>query len=441
MGHTHAHLIPATTEALHEIYGLYAAGVTILVLRFLVRLRVAGIRNFQGDDYISFIIFALHTADAASVSLVYLRGSNVDYTPDELAEFDHGRLADIIFGSKMELLAWYTYTALTWALKACLLCFFNRLTLGLQMRPFVKALAYACGITYVAVLMTISCACHPIRLNWQVTPYPPKQCTLRPQNVIVSAALNVVTDGAMLCIPMPLLWKLQVPLRKKIKLAIVLSSGVIVITAALVRVVETLKVHPSAVAVNSWGIRETIAGIFAVNMPILAALFTKPFWTGNMPSPTGTAHRLTLKNKTSSGSKSADPNLPGVFEIIEKPRNPPIIGAQSGTPRTTRPTDSNSDLSEDTASADLIIQGNKHTGPSGYEADRGEVEKGKVGASIETKYNMQQFRTAQLGAQRPAHPVRTQSSQHRVYDGRRWHGQGFEDIATISRSSKSEHER
>ena len=108
-----------------------------------------------------------------------------------------------------------------------MLFFFNRLTFGLQTQFYVKLLAIACGITYLATLLTITFGCHPIHLNWRIVPYPPLRCTLRPQNFYVGTTLNVVTDAAMLCIPLPLLWNLQVPLRKKIALGVLLCSGVV----------------------------------------------------------------------------------------------------------------------------------------------------------------------------------------------------------------------
>ena len=176
--------------------------------------------------------------------------------------------------------------------------------MGLDVQVYVRVLAVACGVTYLAVFLTITCSCYPIQRNWQTIPYPPVQCTLREQNMYVITVTNVLTDAAMLCIPMPLLWKLKVPLRKKIALALLLSSGVFVITAAIVRVTESLVPHTSAITLNRWGVRETLAGILAVNAPILrprrcqtissyhkdadhCSVFTKGFWTGDIPSPDG----------------------------------------------------------------------------------------------------------------------------------------------------------
>ncbi|KAI7530867.1 hypothetical protein KC331_g14438 [Hortaea werneckii] len=188
-------------EYLREVWILYGIGVLIYFLRFCVRLRTVGIRHFQGDDWTSIAVLLCYTADAVTVTFTYLLGSNVDWPPEKLDQFNAQQIDNIILGSKLQLVAWYTYTALIWGLKACMLFFFNRLTFGLNVQTYVKILAIACGATYIAVFLTISVGCHPIQKNWAVDPYPPAECTLRSQNMYVTTVLNVITDAAMLCIP------------------------------------------------------------------------------------------------------------------------------------------------------------------------------------------------------------------------------------------------
>lgn len=141
-----------------------------------------------------------------------------------------------------------------------MLFFFSRLTFGLKQHTLVKWLAVFCGVTYVAVFLTITFACFPTQRNWQVVPYPGFKCTFKPQNFYVSTVLNVTTDAAILAIPLPLMWGLQISLKKKIALMVLLSSGIFVISAAIIRIVMTLVAHPSALVINEWGVRETIAG-------------------------------------------------------------------------------------------------------------------------------------------------------------------------------------
>ncbi|KAK5127580.1 hypothetical protein LTR85_006920 [Meristemomyces frigidus] len=375
-------------EFLREVWGLYGVGVAVLVLRSLVRLRTVGLRKFQGDDYIIIFVLFCYTADAVASTLAYQYGTNVDYTPQQLAAFDHEQISNIVFGSKMELFAWYTYTALVWSLKACMLFFYNRLTFGLDVQPYIKTLAVACGVTYLATLLTVTLGCLPIQRNWQISPTPPIRCTLKPQNFYVCTILNVITDAAMLCIPLPILWHLRVPLRRKLALAAMLCSGVFVITAALVRIIMTLSAHPSVLNVNRWGVRETIAGIIAINIPILRPLFRKDFWTGDLPDPDGapTSHHRNLSDKPSKLTKSQD--SPDSFEMIEGAGSISHLTGMKSVPSTTVRRDDHSDLDDDdTASDDFIIQRPDRRSRNEHADDGADLEKGrKDGVRIETTY-------------------------------------------------------
>lgn len=81
-----------------------------------------------------------------------------------------------------------------------------------------------------------------------------------------------------------MLRRLKVPILKKIFIALLLSSGLFVITAAIIRAAVTLGSAPSSITINRWGVRETIMGIIAINAPILRPLFTRGFWTGKAAS-------------------------------------------------------------------------------------------------------------------------------------------------------------
>ncbi|CCF36880.1 hypothetical protein CH063_08344 [Colletotrichum higginsianum] len=104
------------------------------------------------------------------------------------------------------------------------------------------------------------------------------ECTFRPQNFWVLLWLNILTDAALLTIPIPILWHLRVSLKRKIGVAILLSSGVFVISTAVVRAVTTLGGSPSIININRWGFRETAVGLITVTLPVLSPLATRAFW-------------------------------------------------------------------------------------------------------------------------------------------------------------------
>ena len=50
-------------------------GASILLLRLAVRARTVGIRQFDGDDYISVIVLLCYIGDAITVDLTYHFGT------------------------------------------------------------------------------------------------------------------------------------------------------------------------------------------------------------------------------------------------------------------------------------------------------------------------------------------------------------------------------
>jgi hypothetical protein len=99
-----------------------------------------------------------------------------------------------------------------------------------------------------------------------------------------------------------MLWNLRVSRRRKLGLSLLLFPGVFVIAAALIRVIMTLEARPSALNINRWGVRETLAGIIAVNVPILRPILLKAFWTpGGMPKDRENSH-----NKSRFGGDSSN---------------------------------------------------------------------------------------------------------------------------------------
>ncbi|CAI6335580.1 unnamed protein product [Periconia digitata] len=299
---------------LPEIWTWYGVGMFILFMRFAARLRTVGIRGLELDDFFASLVAIMYTCDAATVHLVYMKGSNVEAAAfQETRKLTNEEIHQYTVGSKLQLTAWYSYTALLWCLKGTMLAFFRRITTGLWHARIVRWMSYACGISYIAVVLTVTFGCFPTDKNWQVYPDPGLKCTFKMQNFIVTVVLNVITDAGLLCIPLPLLWTLQVPLRRKLVIGILICSGFFVIAAAIIRVVLTLGASPSGTNINRWGVRETIVGIVSVNIPILRPLFTKSFWTGDPHSIRSPYHHTVGKSTT--GKSRAMRDVEGSYEM------------------------------------------------------------------------------------------------------------------------------
>ncbi|KAJ4213999.1 hypothetical protein NW759_010525 [Fusarium solani] len=195
-------------------------------------------------------------------------------------------IKDCVKGSKLEFVAWYSYTALIWSLKGTMLFFFSRITIGTWHSILVKTASVCCAVSYLAVFLTVTFGCFPTRKNWQVVPDPGEKCTFRRQNLVVTTVLNVL----------------------KIVIGLLLSSGLFVIAAAIIRATLTLSAHPSALAVNEWGVRETLVGIITVNIPILRPMFKRSFWSWQNNTNISSSFRT-----TTGAGKSTD--ITGPYEL------------------------------------------------------------------------------------------------------------------------------
>jgi hypothetical protein len=54
-------------QFLEEAWSLYGIGITVLFLRFAIRLRTVGIWGFRGDDAFAFLLIAFFTLGAVTV--------------------------------------------------------------------------------------------------------------------------------------------------------------------------------------------------------------------------------------------------------------------------------------------------------------------------------------------------------------------------------------
>ncbi|KAE8355641.1 hypothetical protein BDV28DRAFT_145965 [Aspergillus coremiiformis] len=331
---------------LPEQWTEFGLGVLIIFVRMAVRIRTVGVRGFQGDDYFAFLAIALLAMDGVTVHLSYVLGTSLDVPITLLDSLTPAQFSSVVAGSKAELVAWYSYTALIWVMKAKMLFLYKRLTLGLWQARAIKWLAMFCALAYTAVFLTVTFGCHPISENWRVYPPPNKKCGLKIQNVIVTCAFNVSTDLALLSIPIPLLWKVKTSLTRKLFISLFLSSGIFVIAASIVRTALTLSSEPSTITVNRWGIREVFVGVATVNLPILRPLFTKRFWKSDdgegSSRESWESYNLTTQTKKSARRESlAAIKAEGNYDVyvsrsysvkVERPEGRSTDGSPFGPP-------------------------------------------------------------------------------------------------------------
>lgn len=119
-----------------------------------------------------------------------------------------------------------------YTLKACLLIMYGRLTAATPTKRYVKYLAIYVLLGYTSTQIAFFSSCRPFSGYWAVPP-PNPQCTTLQRYSIVQGVFNITSDLMMLCIPLPMIVKLKLPLKQKIILSGVFSMGIFVVSMEL----------------------------------------------------------------------------------------------------------------------------------------------------------------------------------------------------------------
>ncbi|SMR52572.1 unnamed protein product [Zymoseptoria tritici ST99CH_3D1] len=261
-----------------EVITWTVVGILAFVARYIVRLRVLSWRHLHGDDWFGIAVLVFFAALTGCKLGTYHFGANKDFTERELLKLSECQLARVELGSKLQIAAWYFYASFLWGLKAMVLFLFSRLSLPSLQRRLLHVYSVIAAVTWLVVILTISLSCRPFSRNWGTVPFPPHSCSNRTQNFYTASVLNIVTDALILSIALPLIWNLRVPFARKVALILLLCSGIFVISAAIVALLMSLLDVASTLNTNLWATREEIAGILAVNAPILKPVFHRSFW-------------------------------------------------------------------------------------------------------------------------------------------------------------------
>lgn len=270
-----------------EIGVWIVVGTIATTARLCARVRVRGCK-LQGDDYTATLALLCFWATTGTSLSAYFLGTNPASTEDELRRLSHCQRHRLLLSNILQWVGWYPYATLLWSLKATVLFFLHRLSWGLHQHRQIKILAALCAISYLGIILSITTICRPIQKNWAISLRPPTECYEHNELIYVTIILNIITDAAILTLPLPLLWQMKVSVKRKIALTLLLCSGIFVITAALINILtatvaslkNTAKVHG-----NIWATREQVAGILAINAPILKPIFHPSFWRRGFLDP------------------------------------------------------------------------------------------------------------------------------------------------------------
>ncbi|KAI4253158.1 MAG: hypothetical protein L6R42_007692, partial [Xanthoria sp. 1 TBL-2021] len=76
--------------------------------------------------------------------------------------------------------------------------------------------------------------CHPISINWDASVNG--TCGNVAANCLAGAGINTLTDILILILPMPIIWRLHVPLRNKVILSLIFGLGSLICIISIIRI-------------------------------------------------------------------------------------------------------------------------------------------------------------------------------------------------------------
>ncbi|PLB47386.1 hypothetical protein P170DRAFT_478236 [Aspergillus steynii IBT 23096] len=196
-----------------------------LLVRTWTRLFI--VRSFRSDDYLMIFAWILSCVLTGVTLEMLNRGLGrhmwdvhaTDYSPWFL---------------KLNMISAIFYCAATGFTKVSVLIFYVRIFPTRTFHICVWAIAAIAVLYNVASVFANFLGCTPIAKTWDMT-ITKGTCMNRPVFYFANAGLGIFTDFATVLVPIPWLRRLQMPLRQKIAVALILATGCFVGIVSCVR--------------------------------------------------------------------------------------------------------------------------------------------------------------------------------------------------------------
>ncbi|KAI9742911.1 MAG: hypothetical protein M1818_003640 [Claussenomyces sp. TS43310] len=304
-----------------ESWTWYGVVVSIVLFRLTSRfLLLRSFKRLEVDDWIMMFIlvrgislpeFEARNSNAETnkwdpTGYVYAAGIFFASTnlmlPDEIPDLTPESIKERIYGSKLVIVVEEFMIFTIWGCKICLLILYNRLTFGLKQQLLVKiAAAYAMLGFVVMQILFLGVWCRPFHNYWAVPSYN-RQCSVDTHHLITNLCVNVSSDLLMLSIPLPLLARSAMPLKKKIVLCGLFGMGIFVILCATLSKYYSFS-RPFGSQWTFWYVREASVAILITNLPHCWPLFRRIFKLGALSANSGREEAA----DSNSGSSRSNP--------------------------------------------------------------------------------------------------------------------------------------
>jgi hypothetical protein len=162
------------------------------------------------------------------------------------------------------------------AAKLSILLFYTRIFKERRFTFWLRVLIFLTIIHYLGDQFVIIFECVPIQALWD--PFVTGTCIDLIKFFVATGGINVGLDAAILLLPLPMIWALEIEKHHKIALSGVFLLGVFVVVAAIVRVVvisrlAIVDITWEFVDAALWTAAEPSVAVTSASLPILRSLW------------------------------------------------------------------------------------------------------------------------------------------------------------------------
>ncbi|MCJ1393790.1 hypothetical protein MMC18_006666 [Xylographa bjoerkii] len=203
-------------------------------------------------------------------------------------------------------------------IKLSILLFYRRVFPVRGMNIATWIVGIFCSFWYIACVLLTIFECHPISAyfdQWMPGVYE-NQCINSVAITVAQGFSNLFTDIIILCLPMPLVLGLHMPIRQKITVAGIFFLGALVCIASILRLVSfkymtLLNVPEEIWHPVFWSTGEVSLGIVSACLPTLRPLLPKNIWQSLVSGASLSRSRRTSypSGAPSSGSGGRPPTI------------------------------------------------------------------------------------------------------------------------------------
>ncbi|EPS42963.1 hypothetical protein H072_3083 [Dactylellina haptotyla CBS 200.50] len=237
-------------------------------LRFFTRLHL--IQNFRVDDYL--LLFTI-------ISALVFQACNLYSVSLGLGK----QMWDVPWSLMSPVLKWFLATELTYFVAICgckltILAFYLRFIMNKTQKYIIWGFLTAIVIYNLLSICILVFSCKPIQALWDWN-YDQNKCLYVDPVYFINAALNTITDIAILILPMRTLWKLKMPISQKVGLIAVFTTGGFIIIITIIRMVQLTSIPNGGDNITRGFVGPSLWSAVEVNLSMVCASIPalKPF--------------------------------------------------------------------------------------------------------------------------------------------------------------------